>query len=220
MSWLLGGKKKPPAQPTGPGVTSTMDQLSNQVEKMDKKIEYLEKKAKMELTEAKKAGTKTSTAKSKAMLHMKRYKLHQKTINQLAGQRDNMEAQRSALEMAQLMAGNVAAMKASSDQMKNMVDVDKVDDVIADVIDIHDRVAEASDMISQPMGIANDVDEDELEQELNDFLMEDEAEEEQLEDLPDIDDSNLVPDLPEPGKQKVVPSADKDAEDLMGWMNS
>jgi len=213
MSWLLG-KKAAPSKGNAPSVSSSMEALGLQVEKLEKKVEHLEKKAQMELKEAKKVGTKTPTTKKKALQHMKRYKTYQTQIEQFSGQRDNMEAQKSALEMASLVAGNVDAMRAGAQAMKKIIDPDEVEDVVADVVDITDRIKDTVDIISQPMGLTEDHDEDELEQELEDFLLEDE---EELEDLPDIDDANLVPDLPNPGVKKVN-AVDKDTDDLEAWM--
>eukprot|EP00040_Diaphanoeca_grandis_P001993 m.20246 g.20246 ORF g.20246 m.20246 type:complete len:217 (-) comp12830_c1_seq1:122-772(-) len=216
MSWLLGKKKSEPANNSN-AVNDSMQRIGDQVDKLDKKIDFLEQKQKLELQQAKKIGTKTPALKKKAMIHMKRYKTYQTQIDQFGGQRDNMEAQKSALEMAALVAGNIDAMKHGANAMKKIIDVDAVDDVVADVVDITDRIRDTVDIISQPMGLTEEHDEDDLEQELNDFMAEDEEELEDpvFEDLPSVP----VETLPDTPKHAVTTEVDKEAAELLSWMN-
>lgn len=203
----------------GPTPQEAIQKLRETEEMLAKKQEFLEKKIEQELLTAKKNGTKNKRAALQALKRKKRY---EKQLAQIDGTLSTIEFQREALENANTntevlknMGLAARAMKAAHENM----DIDKVDDLMADITEQQELAQEISDVISRPVGFGEDYDEDELMAELE------ELEQEEL-------DNNLLeiqgtPDVPlpsvpstslpsNPAKKKVEEDED-DMADLEAW---
>jgi len=159
---------------------------------LDKQETHLEKKMK----DATKAALKKSRAKNKrgAIFELKRKKMFEKRLNQVYGQRENVERLINAMEVVSFNKETIETMKRGKVALEatiKEVDVDEVNDLMDD---INENVAMA-DEVAEAMGqtIGNtDVDEEELEAELE-ALQNEEMEAKMLE----------VPELPVDEKEET-----------------
>ncbi|XP_078501057.1 charged multivesicular body protein 4a isoform X2 [Lissotriton helveticus] len=161
------------AKGKAPSPQEAIQKLRETEEIMVKKQEFLEGKIQQELATAKKHGTKNKRAALQALKRKKRY---EQQLSQIDGTLSTIEFQRESLENA---TTNTEVLKTMSEAAKAMkeahqhMDVDKVDDLMADITEQQELAQEISDAISRPMGFADDVDEDELLAELEEMEQED-----------------------------------------------
>merc|ERR1712141_523489 len=105
-----------------------------------------------------------------------------------------IEFQREALENAQSNTEVLKTMELSSKALKGAMgnmDIDKVDDMMADIQDSQDISNEIADAIARPMGFQDDIDEDDLLAELEDM------EQEELDnELIGMNQPTTLPDIP------------------------
>lgn len=155
----------------GPSTQEAIQKLRETEEMLSKKQEFLEKKIEHELQLAKKHGTKNKRAAIQALKRKKRY---EKQLEQIDGTLSTIEFQRDSLENANTntevlknMGYAAKAMKAAHD-----MDIDKVDDLMADISEQRELAQEISDAISKPVAYGEDFDEDELLAELDDLQQE------------------------------------------------
>jgi len=206
-----GGKNK---QPTP---QEAIQKLRETEDMLTKKADFLEKRIEQELASAKKHGTKNKRA---ALNALKRKKRLEKQQEQIDGTLTTIEFQREALENAQsnteILKNMGMASKALKGALGNM-DIDKVDDMMADIQESQDISNEIADAIARPMGFQDDVDEDDLLAELE------EMEQEELDkELVGIG-SQPVPDLdlPTPGTsipaQPAKQQEDDELDELAAW---
>ncbi|KAM9361991.1 charged multivesicular body protein 4b [Symphorus nematophorus] len=202
-----GGKAPTPQE--------AIQRLRETEEMLTKKQDFLEKKIDQELLTAKKNGTKNKRAALQALKRKKRY---EKQLAQIDGTLSTIEFQREALENAntntevlKTMGFAAKAMKAAHD-----MDIDKVDDLMAEITEQQEVAQEISDVISRPIGFGDEFDEDELMAELEDL------EQEQLDkDLLEIEGTQDLPSVPStslparPAKKKE--EEDDDMADLEAW---
>ncbi|XP_040059340.1 charged multivesicular body protein 4b [Gasterosteus aculeatus] len=159
-----GGKAPTPQE--------AIQKLRETEEMLAKKQDFLEKKIDTELMTAKKNGTKNKRAALQALKRKKRY---EKQLAQIDGTLSTIEFQREALENANTntevlknMGYAAKAMKAAHENM----DIDKVDDLMADITEQQEVAQEISDVISRPIGFGDEFDEDELMAELEELEQE------------------------------------------------
>ncbi|XP_070584824.1 transmembrane 9 superfamily member 1 [Erythrolamprus reginae] len=190
-----------------------------------KKQEFLEEKIQQELQSAKKHGTKNKRAALQALKRKKRY---EQQLAQIDGTLSTIEFQREALENA---TTNTEVLKTMSDAARAMkeahqhMDIDKVDDLMAEITEQQDIAQQISDAISKPVGFGDDVDEDELLAELE------EMEQEELDkdllnvgktspELPNVPASRL-PSVPASKVPSVSLDDDEDEEmkQLAAWVS-
>ncbi|NXC78964.1 CHM4B protein, partial [Anhinga anhinga] len=204
-----GGKAPTPQE--------AIQRLRETEEMLAKKQDFLEKKIEQELVTAKKNGTKNKRAALQALKRKKRY---EKQLAQIDGTLSTIEFQREALENANTntevlknMGFAAKAMKAAHENM----DIDKVDDLMAEITEQQEVAQEISDVISRPVGFGEDYDEDELMAELE------ELEQEELDkNLLEIGGTENLPSVPstslpsKPAKKKVEEDED-DMADLEAW---
>ncbi|KAA8593262.1 hypothetical protein FQN60_009378 [Etheostoma spectabile] len=159
-----GGKAPTPQE--------AIQKLRETEEMLAKKQDFLEKKIDQELLTAKKNGTKNKRAALQALKRKKRY---EKQLAQIDGTLSTIEFQREALENANTntevlknMGYAAKAMKAAHENM----DIDKVDDLMADITEQQEVAQEISDVISRPIGFGDEFDEDELMAELEELEQE------------------------------------------------
>jgi len=206
-----GGKNK---QPTP---QEAIQKLRETEDMLTKKADFLEKRIEAELASAKKHGTKNKRA---ALNALKRKKRLEKQQEQIDGTLTTIEFQREALENAQsnteILKNMGMASKALKGALGNM-DIDKVDDMMADIQESQDVSNEIADAIARPMGFQDDVDEDDLLAELE------EMEQEELDkELVGIG-SQPVPDLDLPAPGTSIPAQpakqqeDDELDELAAW---
>lgn len=206
-----GGKAPTPQE--------AVQRLRETEEMLAKKQDFLEKKIEQELLTAKKNGTKNKRAALQALKRKKRY---EKQLAQIDGTLSTIEFQREALENANTntevlknMGYAAKAMKAAHENM----DIDKVDDLMADITEQQEVAQEISDVISRPIGFGEDYDEDELMAELE------ELEQEELDkNLLEIEGTEDVPlpsvpstSLPSRPAKKKEEEDEDDMADLEAW---
>merc|ERR1712106_1273988 len=136
-----------------PTPQEAIQKLRETEDMLNKKAEFLEKRIGDEVAAAKKAGTKN---KRVALSHLKRKKRLEKQQEQIDGTLTTIEFQREALENAQSNTEILKTMDYSSKALKGAMgnmDVDKVDDMMADIQDAQDTSNEIADAIARPMGM-------------------------------------------------------------------
>ncbi|KAM4583456.1 charged multivesicular body protein 4b [Fundulus diaphanus] len=203
----------------GPTPQEAVQKLRETEDMLAKKQEFLENKIQQELLTAKKNGTKNKRAALQALKRKKRY---EKQLAQIDGTLSTIEFQREALENANTntevlknMGFAAKAMKAAHENM----DIDKVDDLMAEITEQQEVAQEISDVISRPVGFGEDYDEDELMAELEE--MEQEELDKNLLEIQGTEDVPL-PSVPstslpaKPAKKKVEEDED-DMADLEAW---
>ncbi|XP_029948501.1 charged multivesicular body protein 4b-like [Salarias fasciatus] len=166
---LFGSGGKGGKQPTP---QEAIQRLRETEEMLSKKQDFLEKKIEQELLTAKKNGTKNKRA---ALLALKRKKRYEKQLAQIDGTLSTIEFQRDALENANTNTEVLKNMGFAADAMKaahGHMDINKVDDLMADITEQQEIAQEISDVISRPVGFGEDYDEDELMAELEELEQE------------------------------------------------
>ncbi|EPY89938.1 hypothetical protein CB1_000067024 [Camelus ferus] len=205
----LGKKEK------GPTPEEAIQKLKETEKILIKKQEFLEQKIQQELQTAKKHGTKNKRAALQALRRKKRL---EQQLAQTDGTLSTLEFQREAIENATTNAEVLRTMELAARGMKKAyqdMDIDKVDELMADITEQQEVAQQISDAISRPVGFGDDVDEDELLEELEELEQEELArellhvgdkEEEPPVTLPSVPSTHL-PAVP-------APKADEDEEAL------
>ncbi|KAK2493823.1 hypothetical protein MC885_010506 [Smutsia gigantea] len=142
-----------------------------------KKQEFLELKIQQELQTAKKHGTKNKRAALQALRRKKRL---EQQLAQTDGTLSTLEFQREAIENATTSAEVLRTMELAAQGMKKAyqnMDIDKVDELMADITEQQEVAQQISDAISRPIGFGDDVDEDDLLEELEELEQEELAQE-------------------------------------------
>ncbi|XP_006012406.1 charged multivesicular body protein 4b [Latimeria chalumnae] len=214
----LFGLKGKSSKGKGPSPQEAIQKLRETEEILVKKQEFLEQKIRQELIVAKKHGTKNKRAALQALKRKKRY---EQQLNQIDGTLSTIEFQREALENATTNTEVLKTMSEAANAMKvahENMDIDKVDDLMADITEQQEIAQEISDAISRPVGFGDDVDEDELLAELEEMEQEDLEKEllrvgdEAPAELPTVPNVQL-PTVP---AQKVEED-DDDMKELAAW---
>ncbi|XP_019629356.1 PREDICTED: charged multivesicular body protein 4c-like isoform X2 [Branchiostoma belcheri] len=209
---MFGGGKKQ-AQPT-PG--EAIQKLRETEEMLEKKSEFLESKVQKELAIAKKNGTKN---KRVALQALKRKKRYEKQLTQIDGTLSTIEFQREALENANTNTEVLKTMGYAAKALKaahQHLDIDTVDDLMADIQEQQDLAQEISDAISKPVGFGEDVDEDDLLAELEELEQED-LDEKLLDINAPTEELPSVPGHKIPAAQAAVADEDDEMKELAAW---
>ncbi|XP_054641660.1 charged multivesicular body protein 4b [Dunckerocampus dactyliophorus] len=213
---LFGISNKAGKSPTP---QEAVQKLRETEEMLTKKQEFLEKKIDQETLTAKKHGMKNKRAALQALKRKKRYMTQ---LQQIDGTLSTIEFQREALENANTntevlknMGFAAKAMKAAHQDLN----IDKVDDLMADITEQQEIAQEITNAISSPIGFGDDVDEDELLAELE------EMEQEELDrNLLEVEGTSDVPlpnvpstSLPSRPAKKKEEEDEDDMADLHAW---
>uniref|UniRef100_A0A5F8A6J7 Charged multivesicular body protein 4A n=1 Tax=Macaca mulatta TaxID=9544 RepID=A0A5F8A6J7_MACMU len=199
----------------GPTPEEAIQKLKETEKVLIKKQEFLEQKIQQELQTAKKYGTKNKRAALQALRRKKRF---EQQLAQTDGTLSTLEFQREAIENATTNAEVLRTMELAAQGMKKAyqdMDIDKVDELMTDIIEQQEVAQQISDAISRPMGFGDDVDEDELLEELE--LLE---QEELAQELLSVGDKEEEPPVKLPGVPSThlpaepAPKADEDEEAL------
>ncbi|KAH0789627.1 Charged multivesicular body protein 4a [Histomonas meleagridis] len=161
MSWLFGKKKKPAA----PTPQEQSENISKTIEDLRKKEEYYDKQILMEEKKAREFMKKGN--KKRAMECMKRKKLIEKSRDNMSAMAFNLEQQKMKIQEVQTTANVFATYRQNAETMKQQfgnVDIDKIDDVLADYEDMQADMDEITSAMTRTIG--PEMDEDELDDEL------------------------------------------------------
>ncbi|WFC97415.1 ESCRT-III subunit protein snf7 [Malassezia yamatoensis] len=166
LSWV-GGKRdnKNAARDAIIGLREQLHLINKKEEHLLTKIEDEHRKAKANVT----------TNKRAAQAALRQKKMYETELDRLSGNRMTLETQVNAIENANMNLETMRAMQRGSAALKNIhqnMDVDKVDntmDAIREQMTLSNEISEA---ISNPVGIGNDLDEDELRDELQELEQE------------------------------------------------
>ncbi|KAB0374749.1 hypothetical protein FD755_013241 [Muntiacus reevesi] len=152
---LFGRGKKEKA----PTPEEAIQKLKETEKILIKKQEFLEQKIEQELQTAKKHGTKNKRAALQALRRKKRL---EQQLAQTDGTLSTLEFQREAIENATTNAEVLRTMELASQGLKKAyqdMDIDKVDELMADITEQQEVAQQISDAISRPVGFGDDVDE-------------------------------------------------------------
>lgn len=166
------GRKKQKPKPT---ITDVVLNLQRTIDLMHKKQKFLKTKIDRELRNAKE---NLKTNKRVAILAMKKKKMYESQLSKIDGTILNLEMQKIAIESSVMDIEILSTMKQGSETLKEMNDwmnIDDVEDVMADIQEQMEVQNEVSTAISQPMLGSELFDSDivELEKELQGLLDED-----------------------------------------------
>ncbi|RWS28351.1 charged multivesicular body protein 4b-like protein [Leptotrombidium deliense] len=224
FSKIFGGKQSGGKQGT-PTPAEAIQKLREVEEMLMKKQEYFEKKVEEELDIIKKNGTKN---KRVSLAALKRKKRLDKQLEQIDGTLTTIEYQREALENANTNAEVLKIMNFAAKALKqshNNMDMDKVEDLMDEIKEQQQIADEIQQVISNPIGFGQEVDEDELLQELEEM------------DQKELDEALLstgpvteLPEVPneEPAKaaakagtsKSKVQEEDDDMKELAAWASN
>ncbi|XP_059037725.1 charged multivesicular body protein 4a isoform X4 [Mustela lutreola] len=211
LSRLFGRGKKE----KGPTPEEAIQKLKDTEKILIKKQEFLEQRIQQELQMAKKHGIKNKRAALQALRRKKRL---EQQLAQTDGTLSTLEFQREAIENATTNAEVVRTMELAAQGMKKAyqdMDIDKVDELMADITEQQEVAQQISDAISQPVGFGDVVDEDELLEELEEL-----EQEELARDLLTVGDKEEEPPIELPSVPSIhlpagpAPEADEDEEAL------
>jgi charged multivesicular body protein 4A/B len=110
-----------------------------------------------------------------ALTALKRKKRYELQLNQIDGTLTTLEYQREALESAKTNAEVLKTMGEAAKAFKNAnlgMDIDKVQDLKDDIAEQQELANEISNVISSPIGLDNQIDEDDLLKELEELEQE------------------------------------------------
>uniref|UniRef100_A0A915MK89 Charged multivesicular body protein 4b n=1 Tax=Meloidogyne javanica TaxID=6303 RepID=A0A915MK89_MELJA len=192
---IFGEKTKKPEMTT----PEALQNIANMEEMLIKKQEFLGKKIEESIATAKKHAT---TNKRAALKALKEKKIHEKKLEEIEGILNTIHHQKSSLENASLHS--------------------EVHDIMEDIAESQEVTNEITQAISNPSGLQNDIDEDELLKELED-IQEEEINEKLL-DVGTIPASSVTDKLPDAPKDKPKAKAktkeDDDMAELEAWASS
>uniref|UniRef100_A0A914I8F9 Charged multivesicular body protein 4b n=1 Tax=Globodera rostochiensis TaxID=31243 RepID=A0A914I8F9_GLORO len=220
---IFGGKK----QEVVPTTQEALQKLQEREDMFQKKQDFLEKKIETEVATA-----RTHAAKNKrlALQALKRKKGYEKQLEHIAGVLNTIHHQKSALENASMNSDVLSVVADSTKALKkahNEMDADKVHDLMEEIAEQQEVANEIATAISNPVGLQNDIDDEELMKEL------DEMEEEALSGK--LLDAGIVPAHSIPSVADKLPNAptelpkktaakkqqeDEDLAELEAWANA
>ncbi|CAF1048035.1 unnamed protein product [Brachionus calyciflorus] len=190
-----------------------------------KRQDVLEKKIDDELKVAKANGVKN---KRLALQALKRKKRYEQQLNQIDGTLTTLEYQRESLENANTNTEVLKTMGLAAKAFKSAhleLDVDKVQDLKDDIAEQQELANEISNVISSPIGLDAQLDEEELLKELEE--LEQETLDDQLLNIPPAATDQLPkvpigePSLDQRGTSKAstskVSAEEAELNELMNW---
>eukprot|EP01025_Chloroclados_australasicus_P017228 TRINITY_DN1876_c0_g1_i4.p1 TRINITY_DN1876_c0_g1~~TRINITY_DN1876_c0_g1_i4.p1 ORF type:complete len:232 (-),score=60.00 TRINITY_DN1876_c0_g1_i4:418-1113(-) len=178
---LFGGKKEE-AKSSATAAQRTIDSISNlsqQEEQLQKRKGLLEQRVEQELNKAKEFTRKKQ--QKQALLCLKKKKIYEQQIEQIENMILRVSEQRMLVEGSRTTADVLKTMKegaAAAKQTMNEVKIENVDQVMDEINEQNEEMRAVQDALGQPVGMAADLDDLELEDELQ--QMEEELLQEQL----------------------------------------
>merc|ERR1712003_297841 len=123
--------------------------------------------------EIKKAKEYTRLKNKRAALQcLKRKKMYEAQADQLANQQLRIHDQKIMLEGAKATTETVAAMRSGAQAMKNLqkeTNIDDVDKTMEEITEQTENLRQINDALGQPIGLAAEIDEDDLDLELQEL---------------------------------------------------
>ncbi|POV96261.1 hypothetical protein PSHT_15237 [Puccinia striiformis] len=122
--------------------------------------------------ELRKAKANATTNKRAATAALRQKKLYEQELDRLAGRRMTLETQVNAIESANMNLETMQAMRRGADVLKGIhgnLNIDKVDATMDSIREQMDLTNEISDAISNPVGMGQELDEDEIKAELEEL---------------------------------------------------
>lgn len=214
---IFGGGKANEKTPTP---QEAIQKLLEIEDLLRKRQDVLEKKIDDELKTAKANGVKN---KRLALQALKRKKRYEAQLNQIDGTLTTLEYQREALENANTNTEVLKSMGFAAKAFKSAhleLDVDKVQDLKDDIAEQQELANEISNVISSPIGMDAQFDEDDLMKELEELEQEDLDKE--LLNIPSAATDSLpsVPTHSEPAaasKTSKATDEEKELKELLAW---
>ncbi|KAL4399407.1 ESCRT-III subunit protein Snf7 [Malassezia pachydermatis] len=163
LSWVSGKRENKTA------ARDAIIGLREQLHLITKKEEHLQAKIDDELRKAKENVT---TNKRAAQAALRQKKMYETELDRLAGSRMTLETQVNAIENANMNLETMRAMQRGSAALKSIhanMDIDKVDNTMDSIREQMALTNEISEAISNPLGMGNELDEDELREELQEL---------------------------------------------------
>lgn len=157
----------------------------NRIQLLEKKEEYITQKISTETDKAKKF--LEAKDRRRATMCLKQKKLLEAQVENISGQRFNLEQQIMTLETAAFNAGTIGVVADAQAELKNIhgdLTVEKVDDVMADMQEGMDQQQEISEALGQQVMGGALIDETDLEAEL--AGLETEMKQDKLTDAPAV----------------------------------
>lgn len=161
-----------------------------------------------------------------ALQALKRKKRLEQQLNQVDGTLNTLESQRDCLENASTNTEVLKTLGIATKALKaatNELDVDKVQDLKDEMAEQQELANEITNVISSPIGLDAQIDEDELMQELEE--LEQQEMDEKMIDLPAVPTDTLPTETDASkkvatssvSKAKVGASDQDDLKELMSW---
>lgn len=219
---IFGGKK----QEAAPSTQEALQKLQEREDMFQKKQEFLEKKIETEVATAR----AHAANKRVALQALRRKKGYEKQLEHIAGVLNTIHHQKTALENASMNSDVLGVIGESAKALKkahNEMDADKVHDLMEEIAEQQEVANEIATAISNPVGLQNEIDDEELLKELE------EMEEEDLSGK--LLDAGIVPTTNVPSVADKLPSApkelpkkteakkqqeDEDLAELEAWANA
>eukprot|EP01024_Parvocaulis_polyphysoides_P044288 TRINITY_DN40788_c0_g1_i2.p2 TRINITY_DN40788_c0_g1~~TRINITY_DN40788_c0_g1_i2.p2 ORF type:complete len:236 (+),score=54.42 TRINITY_DN40788_c0_g1_i2:158-865(+) len=179
---LFGAGKKDDAKSSATAAQKTIDSISNltqQEEQLYKRKQLLESRVEQELAKAKEFTRKKQ--QKQALLCLKKKKMYEQQIEQIENMILRVSEQRMLVENSRTTADVLKTMKEgaqASKQTMQEVKIEKVDQVMDEINEQNEEMRAIQEALGQPVGMAADLDDFELEDELKN--MEEELLQEQL----------------------------------------
>ena len=165
--------RQPKLSQEPPSPIETITELNRSIEIIDKREIFINKKIAMY---RKIARQKYRAGKTKpALNNLRRSKIYEKEIKKISNIKLSLQQQIISLENSHMNIQTIDAMKEGQKAMKTMSEKTKIEEVEKlheDIEEHHQTNQEIADILSQPMGNSELIDEDELEQEYNDLIAE------------------------------------------------
>eukprot|EP00475_Leptophrys_vorax_P033478 TRINITY_DN5263_c0_g1_i1.p1 TRINITY_DN5263_c0_g1~~TRINITY_DN5263_c0_g1_i1.p1 ORF type:complete len:218 (-),score=50.77 TRINITY_DN5263_c0_g1_i1:563-1216(-) len=158
---------KPKETPT---VRGSLDKLGETREMLEKKLKVLEKRVAAELVKAQEFSKQKN--KRAAIQCLKKKKLYENQIDALNNYIFRLQDQEVNLEGASVTVEMMSAMKESAQAIQGVqkkMNIDDVDKTLDEINEQSENMRQIQDALSQPVGIAADLDEDELLAELEEL---------------------------------------------------
>eukprot|EP00924_Labyrinthula_sp_SR-Ha-C_P013579 maker-scaffold_5-snap-gene-7.5-mRNA-1 protein AED:0.00 eAED:0.00 QI:125/1/1/1/1/1/2/1032/238 len=133
-------------------VLSAAQKVKSTIRRLEKRKAFVEKRIERE-TEAAKKEVKAKN-KKRALLHLKKKKAFENDVMKLDGMILNLEQQSLAIESGSVTYDVVDAMKTGLNAQKKInkeIDVEKTDDLMADIKDMQDEANEVSELLAEPV---------------------------------------------------------------------
>ncbi|KAI3614620.1 hypothetical protein CBS9595_003891 [Malassezia furfur] len=166
LSWVSGKRdNKNAARDAIIGLREQLHLINKKEEHLLTKIDEEQRKAKANVT----------TNKRAAQAALRQKKLYETELDRLAGNRMTLETQVNAIENANMNLETMRAMQRGSAALKHIhqnMDIDKVDNTMDSIREQMALSNEISEAISNPIGMGNELDEDELRNELQELEQE------------------------------------------------